>query len=427
MGLSKTAIKPLVDLEWLDDAIGSARVVAIGESAHYNQESYELRHQLLRYLVERHGFTAYALESGFPEGWRVDDWVRGGDGDLGQVMAAGTTSLMGLWQPMRAQLEWMREHNKREYDTTANRPVGFYGIDLGGSNASLVPGLDAVLAYLAEADPDFAVDHRIRETAAAFGATSPFSMPQTVAALMGLPAETRDAMTAGLADLAGRLVGRRLEYVQRTTIEAYERALRTIRLTATLDGAARAMVAGDIQSVTYAREAGMADTVEWVLEREDRIVLAAHNGHVHRWRGEMPGLPPTTMLGLHLADRLGDDYLVIGTTTGTGQTLNTQPDFYTGRLFTDQAAPDPDTLDALLDASADGPFAVDLRTLDAADTALIRAARRQRFGAYHEEIDALVAYDILVHLPHVTAAVADADAVAHSPEEVRKAFAGVLN
>lgn len=58
---------PQEDLAWLDEAIGDARVVAIGENAHYNRESYRLRHRLMRYLVERHGFGAYAMESGFVE------------------------------------------------------------------------------------------------------------------------------------------------------------------------------------------------------------------------------------------------------------------------------------------------------------------------------------------------------------------------
>jgi erythromycin esterase len=65
-------VGPLDDLEWLDQAIGDSRVVAIGESAHYNREFFQLRHRLLRYLVERHGFSAYAVESGFVEGCRVD-------------------------------------------------------------------------------------------------------------------------------------------------------------------------------------------------------------------------------------------------------------------------------------------------------------------------------------------------------------------
>ncbi len=59
---------PLDDLARLDEAISDAQVVAIGESAHYNHESYQLRHRLPHYLVERHGFSAYAMESGSPKG-----------------------------------------------------------------------------------------------------------------------------------------------------------------------------------------------------------------------------------------------------------------------------------------------------------------------------------------------------------------------
>ena len=119
---------PLDDLEWLDKAIGDSRVVAIGESAHYNREFYQLRHRLLRYLVERHGFSAYAMESGFIEGWLTDDWVRGGQDNAGDpeqlsdVMANGMTSLMGLWTQMRAHLEWMRQHNR-----TASHPFASTG------------------------------------------------------------------------------------------------------------------------------------------------------------------------------------------------------------------------------------------------------------------------------------------------------------
>lgn len=68
---------PTDDLNWLDAVVGDARVVAIGESAHYNRECYLLRHRLLRHMVERHGFGAYALESRFAKGWQVDMWVRG--------------------------------------------------------------------------------------------------------------------------------------------------------------------------------------------------------------------------------------------------------------------------------------------------------------------------------------------------------------
>ncbi|GAA0372970.1 erythromycin esterase family protein [Microbispora corallina] len=411
---------PMDDLEWLDEAVGDARVVAIGESAHYNGEFYRLRHRLLRHLVERHGFGAYVMETGFVEGWRADAWVRGGEDDLGAVLASGMTSLMGLWAPMRAHLEWMRERNG-----AAARPVGFYGLDLPGSMVSLLPGLDAVAAYLGQADPEFRIGPEILETASAFPAPSAFSAPQALAAYAGLAQEARDALTAGLADLAARMRGRRLEYLRRTTADAYERALRSLEVTVAADSLVRQMLRGDRQGGMLTRDDAMADTVEWILRREERIVLAAHNGHVQRGPAALPGMPPVTPLGMHLGDRLGEDYLVVGTTSGTGHILNNGADFYTGTLFAELGPPRPGSLDALMDAAHDGPFATDLRRLSPSDAEAVRAAGEQRAGVgdFYAELSPLDAYDVVVHLPRVTAAAPDPGALACSPQEVRDTFA----
>lgn len=426
-GLSTAAIRPLRtldpagpldDLEWLDDTVGDARVVAIGESAHYNGESYQLRHRLLRYLVERHGYRAYAMETGFTEGWLADAWVRGGDGRLGQVQASGVTSLMGLWAQLGAHLRWMRQYN-----STASRPIGFYGIDLGGSNVSLLPALNAVLTYLAQADPEFQVDSRITGTASAFAVASAFSAPAAIAAYGQIAPETRDALTAGLADLITRLTARRLDHVRRTGVDAYERALWSLRHAVTLDSVNRAMARGDMRTVLYNRDATIADTVGWILRQGERVVVAAHNAHIQRWPATLPGMDPVTPLGMHLADRLGTDYRVIGTTTGTGQTLNTAAGFYDGQFFTPQGAPEPDSLDGLMAASHDGMFAADLPRLSSSDTATVEGITRQRYGTFYADVNPLDAYDIVVHLPHVTAAHPDPDALAEAPREVRETFA----
>ncbi|QHC22698.1 erythromycin esterase family protein [Streptomyces sp. GS7] len=418
---------PLDDLEWLDQAVGDARVVAIGESAHYNREFFRLRHRLLRYLAERHGFSAYAMETGFVEGELVDNWVRG-EGDagaerLGHVMANGMTSLMGAWAPMRAHLEWMRRHNH-----SAAHPVGFYGVDMPGSMVSLLPGLDAVTAYLALVDPEFPVDPALRETAAAFAAPSAFAAPAAIAAYGDLATERRNALTAGLADLTAHLTSRRLTYVRRTSADAFARALHALRVTVTLDAMLREIARGNRDAMSLIRDARIADTVEWVLEREDRIVLAAHNGHVQRAPHTMPGMPVMPMAGAHLADRLGSDYVVIGTTTGTGQTLNTAPDFYTGTLFADlEETPRSGSLDALMNTGHRGPFAVDLRRLSAADTAAVRSVSQQRYGTYYADQSPLAAFDVVVHLPHVTAAEPDPAALAEAPRDVREPFASWMS
>lgn len=401
---------PLDDLGWLDRVVGDARVVAIGESEHYTREYLQLRHRLTRYLVERHGFGAVAMETGFVEGWLVDGWLRGGEGELAHVMANGLTSLMGLWTEVRALLEWTRD-----------QPVRFYGIDLGGSNVSLLPGLAAVTAYLAQADPEYRADPRIREIAAAFSAGSAFGIPAAMAGYPGLAAERRDALTAGLADLRARMTSRRLAFVRRTGEEAYERALHTVHLTAAIDAQFRDLARG----VPFAahRETAIADTVEWILGREGRIVLPAHNGHVQRCPCTMPGVAEASM-GMYLAERLGADYVVIGTTAGAGVTLAGGPDFFAGTLFAGMGPPEPGSLDALMVASHDGPFAVDLRRLAPGDTEQVRTASRQRFGSFYSEQNPLDAYDAVVHVPRVTAAELDAAAIAESPADVQKALTG---
>ncbi len=393
---------PLDDLSWLDRLVGDARVVAIGESSHYNGETYRLRHRIQRYLHERHGFALYAMETGYVESQQVQAWLDHG-GDLGDVQANGFTGLMGLWTEMGDHLRTL---------------IRFSGVDLPGSNANLGPGLEAVAAYLRSVG--YEVDPELRESAS-YGAISPFSAPAAVAAYAQL--DDKDGFTASLSRLQTHLAASSFDYEKVTGKEAYERALRAMSLTMTLDAVAHEAADGNMNSVMLYRDAAIADTVEHLLRNEDRIIVAAHNGHIQRYKGTLPGMGPITPMGLHLANRLGEAYVPIGITTGAGQALTNGPEFYAGKLFSDLGDPDPETLDGVMAASHDGLFAVDLKTLGDEDRETLKAVTRQRFGFYDCDIDVLQAYDALIHLPHVSPAHPDADALAHSPEEVQKAFA----
>ncbi|WP_211695440.1 erythromycin esterase family protein [Mycobacterium spongiae] len=387
--------------------------MAIGESAHGNREFYQLRHRMLRYLVEQLGFGAYALESGFVEGWRVNDWIHGSHDELSQVLATGITFLMGLCVQMRAHLEWMHECNRN-----AAHKVSFYGIDLPGSCVSLIPGIDAVIAYLKQADPSFEADASMRETA--WAGTSAHA-PACFAAYKDLPAASRNALTASLAELAARMASRRLDYCQQTTIDAYERALHSLRVTVSLDAAVREF-ARDPQDVTRIRDGAMAQSVRWILDRHNRIVVAAHNGHVQRWPVSVSGVAAWTPMGMHLADQLGDDYRVIGTTFGTGRVPTIEAEIDTGKRFTELEAPRVGSLDAVMDASHHGPIAVDLRRLSPADARIIEAVSQQRQGPLYCDTSPLDAFDVVVHVPHVELADPDLRAYGYAPDDVQQAL-----
>ena len=99
---------PVDDLEPLAERLSGVRIVAIGESAHFVREYALLRHRLLRFLVERCGFTAFAMESGFSEGLAVNAWTCGGPGDLDVLCRDGLSYRIGRCPEVRAQLRWMR-------------------------------------------------------------------------------------------------------------------------------------------------------------------------------------------------------------------------------------------------------------------------------------------------------------------------------
>ena len=58
---------PLDRLAPLLTIVGDARVVAVGEGAHFVSEYWTLRHQIIRLLHERAGFDFVAMEFGVGE------------------------------------------------------------------------------------------------------------------------------------------------------------------------------------------------------------------------------------------------------------------------------------------------------------------------------------------------------------------------
>jgi erythromycin esterase len=127
-------------------------------------------------------------------------------------------------------------------------------------------------------------------------------------------------------------------------------------------------------------------------------------------------------MGMHLADRLGDDYRVIGTTCGTGRTPITEPDIGTGKMFTELEAAQTGSLDAVMDASHHGAFAVDLQRLSPADATTIRAVSQQRLAHLYCDTSPSHAFDIVVHVPRVNLADPDLSAFAHAPEDTQQAL-----
>ena len=65
----------------LDAAVGSKRIVYLGEPDHFVHEKYDYRLLMLRYLVSR-GWNHIGEEMGLVDGYRINQFLAGGDSDF---------------------------------------------------------------------------------------------------------------------------------------------------------------------------------------------------------------------------------------------------------------------------------------------------------------------------------------------------------
>jgi erythromycin esterase len=379
---------PLDDLEPLADLLGDARVVAVGESAHFLREYTLLRHRLLRFLVERCGFTAFGLESGFSEGRAVDAWVRGGPGHLETVARTGITNRMDGAE-LRDQLRWMR---------TAGVP--YVGLDVAGSSASPMTALRNVRDFLEPADPPALplVDQLIEQVGS-------YADEHTLVATgryTALDRAERDGITAGLAGLAARLDALPRGAAGRRATARHELRL-AVLLDQTLRGHAAMALDGDTaQAATSPRDRAMAETVLHTLDRGGpgtRIVVGAANGHVQRIPYALPW-GPVHVTGTHLADALGDAYVAIaGTATaGTTTTRVPDPDDPSGVGVVDVALGPPE--DNSIEALLAGPAIADLRSA----RGRMPGPDRLRLMDTYQHTPVLDAFDLVAVLDRVSPA-----------------------
>lgn len=301
--------QPLDDLEGLREIVGDARVVAIGEGAHFVEEFSLARQRVLRFLAERCGFTVFAMEFGFSEAFPLDRWLQGegDDGDLAKVSRAaaewGAADLMN----------WLRHHNR-----TSAHPVRFAGIDVPEAGGALRPALEPVADYLRNVDPDalrlvdtvLEVSDRFLKGCGSGAAAGP--------AWAGLQPAEQNELTATLARLLLRLRAAEPLYVSRSSQSRFDIAQRRVEAACHTDymfQAMNALLSGrGLAADLSVREIYMAESVRWHLEHAapgTRIVLAAHNSHIHKTELELGGGLTALPMGQHLQRMLGQDYRAV--------------------------------------------------------------------------------------------------------------------
>ncbi|OIN78944.1 erythromycin esterase family protein [Mycobacterium malmoense] len=324
-GVAIDAPQGIPPRETLEELIGDARIVLIGESSHGTHEFYEARAAITKWLIEEKGFCAVAAEADWPDAYRVNRYVRGLGEDTNADEALSGFERFPAWMwrntVVRDFVDWLRARN-RLHESSGQRQAGFYGLDL----YSLHRSMDEVITYLDKVDSKAAA--RARERYACFDhASADDGQAYGFSAAFGAGPSCEKQAIEQLVEIQRSA----LDYARRDGLLAEDELFYAQQNAQTVRNAEvyyRAMFSGRVTSWNL-RDKHMAQTLDALLKHLDRhsnkqdaptarIVVWAHNSHVGDARATEVWADGQLTLGQLVRQRYGDQARLIGFSTYAG-------------------------------------------------------------------------------------------------------------
>lgn len=139
------------DLLPLEEVIGDARIVSMGEATHGTREFYLLKNRLFKFLSMEHGFNLFGLENSFGNALPVNDYVTDGVGDADVVYGLDFDSYRT--EEFSELIGYMRQYNKSK---KSGDKLHFYGFD----NQQPSLNLKGAFQYLNKVDADIVPQYK---------------------------------------------------------------------------------------------------------------------------------------------------------------------------------------------------------------------------------------------------------------------------
>ncbi|MGV3617445.1 MAG: erythromycin esterase family protein [Fimbriimonas sp.] len=286
---------PLDDLRPWKETLAGFRLVGLGEATHGTREFFQLKHRLVRYLVEEVGATVFIIEGSYAAALRIDEYVRTGKGDRTRLLAG-----MRFWtwdtEEVLALVDWMRTYNAK---VPPARQVRFLGNDMQVGFRSVPRRLRAFYRKVApkkEAEA-VATAERIVAFSDPRGKTDFRRIGQDLLPLVPGLAAPIDVLRKDLAT-------NRTAYAKRSSAEEVEVADMLLRTM----GQFLLVRSAKLAQSSDLRDRFMAENALRILEvagPESKGAVWAHNLHVAR-------NPTMKRMGFHLGQALGDRYYSLG-------------------------------------------------------------------------------------------------------------------
>lgn len=255
-------------------------VLAIGEAVHGGREFQELKLSVLREMVEKQGYTAFALEADYSECADINRYLQSGEGKPEELVQKFSFPIYHT-KEMAELLGWIQDWNRTAPE---EKKVRFYGFDMQNPETGYAFLKQYSLAHGLATEAEF--DAVLKNILTPPYSLSPESAGQAIVFLDGLRAKAGDA---DMRDADARDFRMELTTV-RQAMESWT----------------------STEESNTLRDRDMAENVEAIRKIEaeigsGKIVISAHDGHIERVN------PIYTSMGVLLAQNFGNDYYAIGT------------------------------------------------------------------------------------------------------------------
>lgn len=255
-------------------------VLAIGEAVHGGREFQELKLSVLREMVEKQGYTAFALEADYSECADINRYLQSGEGKPEELVQKFSFPIYHT-KEMAELLGWIQDWNRTAPE---EKKVRFYGFDMQNPETGYAFLKQYSIAHGLATEAEF--DAVLKNILTPPYSLSPESAGQAIVFLDGLRAKAGDA---DMRDADARDFRMELTTV-RQAMESWT----------------------STEESNTLRDRDMAENVEAIRKIEaeigsGKIVISAHDGHIERVN------PIYTSMGVLLAQNFGNDYYAIGT------------------------------------------------------------------------------------------------------------------
>jgi erythromycin esterase len=282
-----------------DAVVGDARAVGLGESTHGTREFFQMKHRLVRHLVEDLGFTLFAVEANQMAVRRLDAYVMGDTGTTRKAMRV----MFRVWntEEMEALVDWIRDWNR----THPARPVRFIGYDMQDHQIPIT----VLREFVATAE--LAMLPRVEALTRDYTAQQYYATPQvaeSIRTIWGLQGDS----------LVREVRAHRGAWLARATTAAD-----SLKVEWAVQGAELYAQAAGFNVALYSptRDSLMAANLDWALHTlypTARAAVWAHDVHVSHGGDRQRSFNAGAQMGAHLLHTYGIDYRAFSLLTGTG-------------------------------------------------------------------------------------------------------------